>query len=256
MIERASLGSDPGVHQDPEAPAVQEQLIVFAREIGELYRLERSRNAELEAVLQSLQDTYLATMKSLATVIEAKDQTTRGHLDRTQVFGLALAHRIDPELAASPTLGYGFFLHDIGKVGIPEHILCKAGPLSVDEWTVMRNHPIIGAQIVAPIAFLADTVELIRHHHERFDGSGYPDGLEGESIPLGARIFSVADSFDAMTSDRPYRGSIGIDRALEELRNGAGSQFDPLVVGVFVDMVESHEPGEDEEFVHALRHVG
>jgi ribonuclease P protein subunit RPR2 len=256
MTERASLGSSPRVHADPEAPAVQEQLIVFAREIGELYRLERSRNAELESVLQSLQETYLATMKSLATVIEAKDQTTRGHLDRTQVFGLALANRIDPELAASPTLGYGFFLHDIGKVGIPENILCKAGPLSVDEWMIMRNHPVIGAQIVAPIAFLADTVELIRHHHERFDGSGYPDGLQGQSIPLGSRIFAVADSFDAMTSDRPYRGSIGIDRALEELRSGAGSQFDPRVVGVFVDMVETLSPGDGEEFVHALRHVG
>jgi ribonuclease P protein subunit RPR2 len=255
MTERASLGSFPRVHADPEAPAVQEQLIVFAREIGELYRLERSRNAELESVLRSLQETYLATMKSLATVIEAKDQTTRGHLDRTQVFGLALANRIDPELAASPTLGYGFFLHDIGKVGIPEHILCKAGPLSVDEWMVMRNHPVIGAQIVAPIAFLADTVELIRHHHERFDGSGYPDGLHGQSIPLGSRIFAVADSFDAMTSDRPYRGSIGIDRALEELRNGAGSQFDPRVVGVFVDMVETRSPDDGEEFAHALRHV-
>jgi ribonuclease P protein subunit RPR2 len=138
-------------------------------------------------------------MKSLAVVIEAKDQTTRGHLERTQVFGLALARRVDPELAGSPTLGYGFFLHDIGKVGIPEHILCKAGPLSVDEWTVMRNHPIIGAQIVAPIAFLSDAVELIRHHHERFDGTGYPDGLAAEAIPLGARIFAVADSFDAMT---------------------------------------------------------
>lgn len=255
MTERASLGSFPRVHADPEAPAVQEQLIVFAREIGELYRLERSRNAELESVLQSLQETYLATMKSLATVIEAKDQTTRGHLDRTQVFGLALANRIDPELAASPTLGYGFFLHDIGKVGIPEHILCKAGPLSVDEWMVMRNHPVIGAQIVAPIAFLADTVELIRHHHERFDGSGYPDGLRGQSIPLGSRIFAVADSFDAMTSDRPYRGSIGIDRALEELRNGAGSQFDPGVVGAFVNMVETQSPDDGEEFAHALRHA-
>jgi HD-GYP domain-containing protein (c-di-GMP phosphodiesterase class II) len=140
-------------------------------------------------------------------------------------------------------------------VGIPEHILCKAGPLSVDEWTVMRNHPIIGAQIIAPIAFLAETVELIRHHHEWFDGSGYPDGLEGDSIPLGARIFAVADSFDAMTSDRPYRGSIGVERALEELRSGAGSQFDPLVVDVFVDMVESRSPASDDEFVHALRHV-
>ena len=208
MSERDLPGTVP-VQTDPELPTVQDQLIVFARELGELYRLERSRNAELEMVLESLQDTYLATMKSLAMVIEAKDQTTRGHLDRTQVFGLALARRVDPELAGSPTLGYGFFLHDIGKVGIPEHILCKAGPLTIDEWTVMRNHPIIGAQIVAPITFLSDTVKLIRHHHEWFDGTGYPDGLASEAIPLSARVFAVADSFDAMTSDRPYRGSIG-----------------------------------------------
>jgi HD-GYP domain-containing protein (c-di-GMP phosphodiesterase class II) len=253
--ERDAPGSGPGVPLDPELPTVQEQLIVFARELGELYRLERSRNAELELVLASLQDTYLATMKSLATVIEAKDQTTRGHLERTQVFGVALARRVEPELAESPTLGYGFFLHDIGKVGIPEHILCKAGPLTVDEWTVMRNHPIIGAQIVAPIAFLADTVELIRHHHERFDGTGYPDGLAAAAIPLGARVFAVADSFDAMTSDRPYRGSIGVDRALAELKDGSGSQFDPEIVRVFVDMIESDPPMDDEEFEHALKHA-
>ncbi len=263
MDERTSLRSvtgvppDPFVHASPsdaDMPAVHEQLIVFARELGGLYRLERSRSAELERVLQSLQDTYIATMKSLAQVIEAKDQTTRGHLDRTQAYGLALARRIDPALAETPTIGYGFFLHDIGKVGIPEHILCKAGPLSVDEWTVMRNHPIIGAQIVAPIAFLSDTVELIRHHHEWFDGTGYPGGLAGEAIPLGARIFAVADSFDAMTSDRPYRGSIGVEPALAELRGGSGSQFDPEVVRVFVDMVES-DPPDDEPFLHALKHA-
>jgi HD-GYP domain-containing protein (c-di-GMP phosphodiesterase class II) len=254
MTERASsLGWVPGVPTDPEVPTVHDQLIVFARELGELYRLERARSAELEVVLGSLQETYIATMKSLATVIEAKDLTTRGHLDRTQTFGLALARRIDPTLAQAPTLGYGFFLHDIGKVGIPEHILCKAGPLSVDEWTVMRNHPIIGAQIIAPIAFLADAVELIRHHHERFDGTGYPDGLAGEEISLGARIFALADAFDAMTSDRPYRGSIGIERAMDELRAGSGSQFDPEVVSVFVEMVEEEPPQGDEEFLHALR---
>jgi len=241
---------------DPEMPAVHEQLIVFARELGDLYRLERARSAELELVLASLQETYLATMKSLATVIEAKDQTTRGHLDRTQAYGLALARRVEARLAEDPTTGYGFFLHDIGKVGIPEHILCKAGPLSVDEWTVMRNHPIIGAQIVAPIGFLADAVELIRHHHERFDGTGYPDGLAGEDIPLAARVFAVADSFDAMTSDRPYRGSIGIERALAEIRGGAGTQWDPEMVRVFVQMIEDDPPLEDEAFARALRQAG
>lgn len=247
---------DGGVHGDPELPAVHEQLIVFARELGDLYRLERQHSSELERVLESLQGTYIATMKSLAQVIEAKDLTTRGHLDRTQTYGLALARRIDPELAEAPVLGYGFFLHDIGKVGIPEQILCKEGPLSVDEWTVMRNHPIIGAQIVAPIAFLADAVEIIRHHHERFDGDGYPDGLRGEQISLAARIFSVADSFDAMTSTRPYRSPLTVERALGEIRGGAGTQFDPEIVQVFVQMIERDPPEDDPAFLLALAHAG
>jgi HD-GYP domain-containing protein (c-di-GMP phosphodiesterase class II) len=238
------------VPSDPELPAVHEQLIVFARELGDLYRLERARSAELEVVLESLQETYIATMKSLAQVIEAKDRTTRGHLDRTQAYGLALARRINPEIATQE-LGYGFFLHDIGKVGIPEHILCKAGPLSGDEWSVMRTHPLVGAQIVAPINFLGDAVELVRHHHERFDGEGYPDGLRGDEIPLSARIFSVADAFDAMTSDRPYRNAIGVERAIAEIQDGSGSQFDPEVVRAFVGMV--YEEPADELLAHALK---
>jgi ribonuclease P protein subunit RPR2 len=253
MTETTSFPVANGSLRDPELPSVHDQLIVFARELGELYRLERTRSAELQQVLDSLQESYLATMKSLAQVIEAKDQTTRGHLDRTQAYGLALARRIDPALALTPTLGYGFFLHDIGKVGVPEHILCKRGPLSGSEWEVMRRHPLVGAQIVAPIAFLREALELIRHHHERFDGDGYPDGLRGEAIPLTARIFSVADSFDAMTSDRPYRGAIGIERALAELRRGSGSQFDPGVVRVFVDMIEDGPGEDDEDFAAALR---
>jgi len=252
MREIISFPVANGSEVDPEMPAVHEQLIVFARELGELYRAERSRTFELQQVLDSLQQSYLATMKSLAQVIEAKDRTTRGHLDRTQAYGLALARRIDPGLVATPTLGYGFFLHDIGKVGVPEHILCKEGPLSGDEWDVMRRHPSVGAQIVTPIAFLSEAVELIRHHHERFDGSGYPDGLRGDGIPLSARVFSVADSFDAMTSDRPYRGSIGVERALAELHGGAGSQFDPGVVKVFVQMIEDGPTEGDEDFAAAL----
>jgi HD-GYP domain-containing protein (c-di-GMP phosphodiesterase class II) len=231
---------------DPELPAVHEQLIVFARELGDLYRLERARSAALEKALDSLQRTYLDTMKSLARVVEAKDRTTRGHLDRTQAYGIALAQKVDPALVETPTLGYGFFLHDIGKVGVPESILCKEGPLTPDEWEVMREHPMVGADIVAPMGFLAETLTLIRHHHERFDGSGYPDGLSGEAIPLSARIFSVADAFDAMTSDRPYRDSLGIERALGEIRAGSGTQFDPEIVRTFVEMIEDR-PGRDLE---------
>jgi ribonuclease P protein subunit RPR2 len=257
MKDTTRFPAAPAIHTDPELPAVHEQLIVFARELGDLYRLERSRSAELERVLQSLQETYISTMKSLAQVIEAKDRTTRGHLDRTQAYGLALARRISPELVTTPNLGYGFFLHDIGKVGVPEQILCKEGPLTGEEWTVMRNHPVVGAQIIAPITFLTGAVELIRHHHERFDGSGYPDGLHAEEIPLAARIFAVADSFDAMTSDRPYRGAMRVDRALAEIHAGAGTQFDPQVVRVFVRMIEEGpSAASEEDFAAALRQAG
>jgi ribonuclease P protein subunit RPR2 len=242
---------------DPELPTVHEQLKVFARELGELYQLERKRSAELEAVLSSLQESYLATMKSLALVVEAKDRTTRGHLERTQVLGMALARRVDPALAEAVELGYGFFLHDLGKVGIPEDILCKAGPLSGEEWALMRGHPVIGAQIVAPIRFLGDAAQVIRHHHERFDGTGYPDGLAGRAIPLPARIFAVADSFDAMISDRPYRRACRIEVAIEEIEDGAGTQFDPEVVDAFVSLVEEKSltatEGDDPD---RLAHVG
>ncbi|MEX0755151.1 MAG: HD domain-containing phosphohydrolase [Actinomycetota bacterium] len=229
---------------DPESPALHAQLVVFARELGELYALERQRSRDLEHALGSLEETYLATMTSLAQVVEAKDAATRGHLDRTTKYGMALAERIDPELARRPELAHAFFLHDIGKVGIPENILCKAGPLDDEEWGVMRSHPMIGAQIVAPIRFLDGAVEVIRHHHERFDGRGYPEGLKGEQIPIAARIFSVADSFDAMTSDRPYRGALAIERALEEISGGAGTQFDPEVVTGFLDLMR------DQDLVH------
>jgi ribonuclease P protein subunit RPR2 len=223
---------------------MHDQLIVFAREIGVLYSAERVRSRELEAALERAREMYLATMKSLAQVVEAKDPTTRGHLDRTAHYGLALARRVDPALAARPEVAYGFFLHDIGKVGIPESILCKTGPLNELEWIVMRSHPHVGAKIVEPIPFMGDAVEIVRSHHERFDGSGYPGGLRGEDIPLGARIFAIADAFDAMTSDRPYRRSLPIDEAVGRIRAGAGTQFDPACVEAFVDLAT-----EDDGFL-------
>ena len=230
-----------GAPTDADGGSVHAQLVVFARELGQLHALERQRSRELERALGSLQTTYIATMTSLARVIEAKDECTRGHLDRTTAYGLALARRIDPALAARPELAHGFFLHDIGKVGIPEGILRKAGSLDAEEWDVMRRHPTIGADIVTPIPFLDGSVEIIRHHHERFDGRGYPLGLRGGDIPLAARIFAVADSFDAMTSDRPYRDAMPKDRALDEIRAGAGSQFDPDVVDEFLVLTEGDD---------------
>jgi HD-GYP domain-containing protein (c-di-GMP phosphodiesterase class II) len=204
---------------------------------------------DLPGALAHIREMHVATMKSLARVVEAKDECTRGHLDRAQRYGLALAERIAPALAARPETAFGFFLHDLGKVGVPERVLCKRGPLTLDEWGVMRAHPMIGAQILEPFRFLAESVDVVRHHHERFDGSGYPYGLAGTEIPLAARIFSVADSFVAMTSDRPYRSALPLEAALEEIRAGAGSQFDPQVTEAFLELAES------DSFARPLGHA-
>ncbi len=223
---------------DPELPALQAQLTVFAREIGALYSAERVRTRELATAHEELRHTYIATMTSFAQVVEAKDRTTAGHLDRTQRLGLRLAEAIDADLAARPETRYGFFLHDIGKVGIPERILCKPGALDETEWEVMQEHPAIGADIVQPIRFLSGAVEIVRSHHERWDGTGYPVGLRHEEIPLAARIFAIADSFDAMTNDRPYRAAMSVEHAIDEIVFGACTQFDPDVVEVFLDLVD------------------
>jgi HD-GYP domain-containing protein (c-di-GMP phosphodiesterase class II) len=238
-LEVVAVGSD-----DPETSSLADQLKVFAREVGVLYTAERVRARELEDALDAARDMYVATMKSLAQVVEAKDPTTRGHLDRTAHYGLKLAAKVAPDLAAKPEMAYGFFLHDIGKVGIPESILCKSGPLTELEWIVMKSHPHMGARIVEPIPFMGEAVEIVRCHHERFDGNGYPSGLRGEEIPLGARIFSIADSFDAMTSERPYRHALSLEEAVDEIRDGAGTQFDPECVKAFIDLV-----AEDDELL-------
>jgi HD-GYP domain-containing protein (c-di-GMP phosphodiesterase class II) len=245
QVQTATSVANPQLTQLPrpehELGTLHAQLTIFAREVGELYAAERARSRELEHALQGVQDMYVATMKALAQVVEAKDTTTRGHLDRTQLYGLALARKVDPELAERPEVAYGFFLHDIGKVGVPERILCKPGALTEEEWEVMRAHPAIGAQIVEPIRFLAGAVDIVVSHHEWYDGSGYPRGLRGRQIPAAARIFSIADCFDAMTSDRPYRLALPVEDAIAEIREGAGTQFDPVVVEAFLELVEDED---------------
>ncbi|MEX0833747.1 MAG: HD domain-containing phosphohydrolase [Actinomycetota bacterium] len=224
---------------ETETPALREQLVVFARELGDLYRMERERSGELRSALDELRETCLATIKTLAFVVEAKDHGTRSHLDRTHGYGVQLAKAVDPAIMEDPDIAFGFLLHDIGKVGVPESILGKPGPLTDEEWEVMRTHPVLGAQIVEPISFLGEAVVVIRHHHERFDGKGYPSELKGEEIPLPARIFSIVDSFDAMTSDRPYREALPIEKALQEVEDNAGTQFDPEIAKTFVTMFEA-----------------
>ena len=172
---------------------VRDQLLAFARDLNRIYHKERARAEELEHTLHELEESYFATVKTLAFVVEARDAHTRSHLSRAHDYAVALAQRVKPELADDRVFRYGFLLHDIGKVGIPDHILRKPSPLTREEWEVMQTHPILGGQMLGPIRFLQRAIPIVECHHERWDGKGYPRGLKGEEIPLAARIFSVVD---------------------------------------------------------------
>ncbi|MFL5896658.1 MAG: HD-GYP domain-containing protein [Thermoleophilaceae bacterium] len=185
---------------------------------------------------RALEESYGVTVQALATAIEAKDHTTGGHIERVRELGLLLARELAPRDVKDPQMAYGFLLHDIGKLAVPDAILRAPGRLTEPEWALMRRHPLEGVRILASIPFLGRAVEVVRHHHERWDGAGYPDGLAGSAIPLWARIFSVADALDAMTAERPYRARQPYEQALEEIRRNAGTQFDPAVVATLERM--------------------
>jgi putative nucleotidyltransferase with HDIG domain len=190
----------------------------------------------LEDALALRERTYDATLTALTSALDFRDNETGGHSDRVVGYMELLLEQMDIRGADLATLRRGALLHDVGKIGVPDNVLRKPTALSESEWAVMKRHPEFGAQIISGIPFLEEVARIVRHHHERWDGMGYPDGLKGEHIPLGARIFSVGDSFDAMTSDRPYRRALLIDAAREEIRRCAGSQFDPAVVTAFMSI--------------------
>ena len=188
-------------------------------------------------------NAYKSTIKALAATIDAKDPHTRGHSQRVTQYALlgAAALSLSPE--ESEVLEYAGILHDMGKIGIAESILTNPGPLTAEEWKIMRRHPLTGANILKEIPFLEKARKLVLHHHERYDGSGYPDGLRGKDIPLGARLLAVADAYEAMTSPRPYRERpLGHKEALVELKRNIGTQFDPKVAMVFVDIMKKKSP--------------
>lgn len=186
-----------------------------------------------------MRDMYLDTIQSLAAAIDAKDPYTKGHSERVADYSVKIARALKLPEARVEKLKYVALLHDIGKMGIREQILNKPSMLTVTEFDEMKKHSVTGAEIVGKVRRFQEETEIIRHHHERWDGKGYPDGLKGTAIPLGARIVAVADTFDAMTSDRPYRKALTPEEALKEIEKCAGTQLDPDVVKLFCEIFPS-----------------
>jgi response regulator RpfG family c-di-GMP phosphodiesterase len=216
------------------------QLIIERRQYQALLeRRVEEATRDLQHAYRELQDTYRATLESLGAALDSRDVGTESHSRRVHGYALATAREHGVPDADLVDLAHGVLLHDIGKIGIPDSILLKPGKLTPDEWATMRRHPEIGRRLLDKIPFLKGAVPIVYCHHERWDGTGYPQGLRGEEIPLGARIFSVVDAFDAMTFDRPYSKAIPFDAAKAEIRRCAGSHFDPAVVASFMRVSEA-----------------
>ena len=199
-----------------------------------LKKLVEERTTKLKQALLILKKAHLDSVKILAEVIDAKDPYTRGHSDRVRKMSMRIAMKMGFSEERLESLVFGALLHDIGKIGIRDEVLQKKGELSSEEYKYIQQHPLIGVKIVEGIDFFKDKIPLIRSHHEHYDGSGYPDGLIGEVIPLEARIIAVPDAFDAMTSLRPHRKAIPVDNVIFEMEKGKGRQFDPRVLEIFL----------------------
>lgn len=200
-----------------------------ARRLSELM----VKTQELEDANRRLRATYEETLGALCAALDLRDQVTQGHSQRVTAYTLLIAEALDVPIDQREKLRHGALLHDIGKIGVPDAILKKMGPLAPEEWVLMKKHPEMGAAIVDKIEFLRDAHDIVLSHHERYDGSGYPFGLHGEWIPLGARIFAIADVFDAVTTFRPYRMPMSQQEAVNLIRRGADREFDPLCVRAF-----------------------
>jgi putative nucleotidyltransferase with HDIG domain len=204
-----------------------------------LESLVKARTDQLQAAMANLERSYDITLETLGDALDLKDRETEGHSKRVTAFTIAIARAMGLPREQINTIARGAFLHDIGKIAIPDKILNKPGKLEPDEMTIMKEHAYHGYQIVKKIPFLAEAAEIVYSHQERFDGSGYPRNLKGAEIPLGARIFSVADTLDAITSDRIYRRKQTLEAAREEIHRWAGRQFDPEVVKTFLEMPDN-----------------
>jgi HD-GYP domain-containing protein (c-di-GMP phosphodiesterase class II) len=194
---------------------------------------------------RQLVEAYTSTVAVLADAIEAKDAYTRGHCEGVSRVSVEVARRLGVTDGALEAIRYAALLHDVGKIGIPDGILLKPGKLMPEEFSIIQKHAAIGRDLINRVPMLAHIGEAILHHHERYDGSGYPDGLDGENIPLASRIIGVVDAFDAMTSPRPYREPVDSAEAFEEMLRCAGTQFDPHIVAIVTQVLLETEIGEN-----------
>jgi putative nucleotidyltransferase with HDIG domain len=233
-------------------PFEKEQLLAMVRRALETRRLRlenlayqtkleslvSARTEMLRKALADLERSYDITLEALGDALDLKDAETEGHSKRVTAFTIAIARAMELPQEKVRVIARGAFLHDVGKMAIPDAILRKPGRLSAEEQAVMREHAYLGYQMLRKIPFLGEAADIVYSHQERYDGSGYPRGLRGEQIPLGARIFAVADTFDAITSDRPYRAAQSISSGRREIERHAGKQFDPEVVKIFLGVSE------------------
>jgi len=203
----------------------------------------RLDNIEL---FNNLQSFYLEMVQALARAIDAKDAYTYDHADRARKYAKEIAIKMNLPFTIVRNIEYAALMHDIGKIGIADDILLKKDNLTEEELKIIRKHPLIGYRILAPVKFLSPVAPMVLYHQEWYDGSGYPEGLAKEEIPLGARIVAVIDAYDAMTSDRPYRNSFSVKDAVKQLRDGAGKQFDPKIVEIFIDILKKEKVLNDE----------
>jgi putative nucleotidyltransferase with HDIG domain len=227
--------------------ALEHHELVVAKQRYEnhLEELVEQRTAELDRALNSLEGAYRSTLKALTAALETRDSETHGHSERVVTYSLRLGREYGLNSDEMKSLEFGSLLHDIGKIGVPDSILRKPAKLTEEEWVRMREHPLHGQQILRGIEFLQGAARVVAQHHEKWDGSGYPFGLRAEDIDICARIFAVADAFDAITSDRVYRRAKSYEAAAKELDDWAGRQFDPKVVEAF-----HRVPKEDWEELH------
>ncbi len=211
---------------------LQEENIRYQKELEQKVR-ERTR--ELARALAHLREVHMDTVKILASAIEEKDPYMRGHSNRVRIISSEMARKLGYKEMEVERIEYGALLHDIGKIAIDQRILDKPGPLTDEEFKIIQDHPIIGERIITKVPFFADIAPMVRWHHERWDGLGYPDGIKSENIPMPVRILNIVDSFDAMSSDRPYRKAMPLERVVDIIREEKGKQFAPEMVDIFLD---------------------